>query len=167
MSQTPLVISKTIIEALKSKGFVIQAYISRSTNSVYLKLDYGVCNTIRISDHEGKKHLHYRYNLLVGGENNIIEEKYIRYFFNEKSIAGLLYQILFDKAMKLQKYGKQNYKRYMAENKSGHENDNGFWKEAKLVTEPVMPDNMWPSVQCLKIPNIRPYLVTKSELTRI
>lgn len=167
MSQTPLVISKTIIEALKSKGFVIQAYISRSTNSVYLKLDYGVCNTIRISDHEGKKYLQYRYNLLIGGENNILEEKYIRYFFNEKNITGLLYQILFDKATKLQKYGKQSYKNFMEKNKSDHQNDKGFWKEAKLVTDAVMPDSTWPTIQCLKPSNVWPYIVTEAKLTKI
>ena len=75
-----------IVSILKDKGFVIQRYDAYSTDSVYLKLDYGVCNSIRISDHEGKKHLCYRYNMIIGGENNIVEEKYIRYYFNENKV---------------------------------------------------------------------------------
>ena len=50
-------------ELLLEKGFIVQRYDSVTTNSIYLKLDYGMCNSIRISDHKGKKHLSYMYNL--------------------------------------------------------------------------------------------------------
>ena len=46
-------------ELLLEKGFIVQRYDSVTTNSIYLKLDYGMCNSIRISDHKGKKHLSY------------------------------------------------------------------------------------------------------------
>lgn len=131
-------IADTIVNALKDKGFTIQRYDAYSTDSVYLKLDYGVCNSIRISDHKGKKHLCYRYNLIVGCEDNIIEERYIRYYFNEKNITGLLCQILFDKQCKIQKYGKVAYKNFMIRNKMEHNKDkDGFWSHAKLVTKDV------------------------------
>ena len=58
-------IANDIIKTLKSIGFVIQRYDAYSTNSIYLKLDYGVCNSIRISDHTGKKYLKYRYNVIL------------------------------------------------------------------------------------------------------
>lgn len=127
-------IAKKIIKVLKDKGFVIHRYDSYSSDSVYLKLDFGVCNTIRISDHEGKAHLRYRYNLIIGGENNIIEDTYIRYYFNEHNVKGLLYQILFDKKAKIAKYSLQSYRNFMIKNMCNHENDKGFWKNAKLVT---------------------------------
>lgn len=123
-----------IIDILGGKGFVIQRYDSYSTNSIYLKLDYGVCNSIRISDHGGKKHLHYRYNMIMGCEDNIVEEKYIRYYFNESNLAGLINQILFDKAVKLKKYGKQAYRSFMVKNMDAHKHSDGFWKDAKVVT---------------------------------
>ena len=122
-----------IVSILKDKGFVIQRYDAYSSDSVYLKLDYGVCNSIRISDHEGKKHLCYRYNMIIGGEDNIVEEKYIRYYFSENNLTGLINQILFDKTMKLKKYGKDLYRNYMQKNKDAHQHDSGFWKDAKLV----------------------------------
>lgn len=124
-----------IEEMLRSKGFVIQRYNAYSTQSIYMKLDYGVCNTIRISDHPGKQHLQYRYNLIFGGENNIIEDKYIRYYFNENSVKDLLMQILFDKEAKLQKYGKEKYRSFMVKNMTEHQDDKGFWRDAKLVTD--------------------------------
>lgn len=124
-----------IVSILKDHGFIIQRYDSYSTDSVYLKLDYGVCNSIRISDHEGKKHLCYRYNMIIGCEDNIIEEKYIRYYFNEKNISGLINQILFDKTVKLQKYGRTGYHNFMVKNKMANQNSDGFWKQAKLVED--------------------------------
>jgi hypothetical protein len=125
-----------IVSALEKENFVIQRYDAYSTDSVYLKLDYGLANTIRISDHEGKKHLCYRYNLIFGGEDNIVEEKYVRYYFNEHSIKPLLNQILFDKKVKVFKYGKVGYKNLMRKNKLEHNKDTkGFWSHAKLVTK--------------------------------
>lgn len=44
-------------------GFVVHRYNATSTRSVYLKLDYGACGSIRISDHEGSRHLKYRWNV--------------------------------------------------------------------------------------------------------
>lgn len=41
---------------------LIHRYDAYSTNSVYLKFDYGVANSLRIADHAGKKHLAYRFN---------------------------------------------------------------------------------------------------------
>ena len=48
-----IVVSNKLIKNLKEKGFQIQKYYARTTRSIYLKLDYGVCCGIRISDHNG------------------------------------------------------------------------------------------------------------------
>lgn len=130
-------IAQNLIVILTSKGFAIQRYDAYKTCSVYLKLDYGVCNTIRISDHEGKEYLNYRYNILLGGENNIIEDKYIRYYFNEDSIDNLINQILFDRMTKVQKYGKKNYISFMSKNRTENAlNAEGFWKQARIINDP-------------------------------
>lgn len=130
-------IAENLISILINKGFAIQRYDAYKTCSVYLKLDYGVCNTIRISDHEGKQYLNYRYNLLIGGETNIIEDKYIRYYFNENDIETLVNQILFDRISKIQKYGKKNYINFMSKNRTDNAlNAEGFWKQAKIIHDP-------------------------------
>lgn len=131
------IISDKIIDFLKDKGFVIQRYDAYKTDSVYLKLDYGVCNTIRISDHQGKQHLCYRYNLIFGGNVNITEEKYMRFYFNEDTVKELIMQILIDKKIKEDKYGKKGYRNFMIKNKNDKQHQKGFWSQAKLVTDDI------------------------------
>lgn len=50
---------------------LIHRYDAYSTNSVYLKFDYGVANSLRIADHAGKEHLAYRFNIIL----NLTEPK--------------------------------------------------------------------------------------------
>lgn len=126
-------IADQIVAFLTKNDFSVQRYDAYSTNSIYLKLDYGVSNTIRISDHEGKKHLCYRYNLIIGGEVNIVEEKYMRYYFNESTIRELLMQILFDKKAKIEKYGTKGYRNLMYKNRLENNGTDGFWQGAKLI----------------------------------
>ena len=50
-------IADNLVHTLSQAGFTIQRYDASTTDSIYLKLDYGVGNSIRISNHNGKKHL--------------------------------------------------------------------------------------------------------------
>ena len=56
-------LAESIARKLIAEGFIVQRYGAYTTSSIYLKLDYGVCNSIRISDHPGKRYLKYRYNI--------------------------------------------------------------------------------------------------------
>jgi len=55
-------VSNKIIKSLTNKGFKISKYYSKTTKSVYIKLDFGVCGGIRISDHRGKKKYNYKFH---------------------------------------------------------------------------------------------------------
>ena len=44
---------------------LIHRYDAYSTNSVYLKFDYGLGNSLRLSDHTGKAGLNYRFNIIT------------------------------------------------------------------------------------------------------
>lgn len=150
-------IAYNLVKTLMDKGFAIQRYDAYKTCSVYLKLDYGVCNTIRISDHQGKQHLNYRYNLIIGGNNNITDETYMRYYFNEDTVDGLVNQILFDRMSKVNKYGKQNYIRYMSKNRADNaSNSEGFWKNAKIIHDPHFGKTSGNTVVGIQIPKSRP-----------
>lgn len=59
-----------ICNALAGK-MIIHRYDAFSTNSVYLKFDYGVANSLRISDHAGYGYLSYRYNITLGLKKHI------------------------------------------------------------------------------------------------
>ena len=41
-------LADSIANRLAREGFIVQRYDAKTTDSIYLKLDYGVCNSIRI-----------------------------------------------------------------------------------------------------------------------
>lgn len=127
-------IADEIISRLKSVGFSIRRYDSYSTNSIYLKLDNGVCNSIRISDHRGKDYLEYRYNLLTYTDTHLdTKGKYLRYYYNIDDYLFMVDRIIYDRQDKIMRYGANNYCRYVEENMKNHENDKGFWSNSYEV----------------------------------
>ena len=133
MNQELMNIADDIIQTLKSKGFTIHRYDAYSTNSIYLKLDYGVCNSIRISDHSGKKFLKYRYNLIWNGEIKQIQDTYPRYYYNQNSINEMINKIVLDRNQKIEKYGQVSYNNFMRENNQQSSDKKGFWEQARLI----------------------------------
>lgn len=125
-------IADTLVKRLLAEGFIIHRYDATSTNSVYLKLDYGVCNSIRISDHPGKKHLKYRYN--IGPfitEYKQVKDKWPRFYY--KSTKTLIKKIIADRKEKQNKYGIGRYLDFMSRNKHDKSNNKGFWTQAHRV----------------------------------
>lgn len=123
-----------LINELLDRGFVIQRYDAYSTSSIYLKLDYGVCNSIRIGDHPGKKYLNYRYNI---GPCTLkpyrTEKPYTRYFYPEKMVYELIQLIEAERSEKLLKYGERNYRNFMKKNREQGKGKQGFWQQARLI----------------------------------
>lgn len=127
-------VAEYLIKNLKEEGFTIHRYNAYSTNSIYLKLDYGVANSIRISDHIGKSYLKYRYNFILGGIPYKHEmDEFPRFYFNETTIEQLLDTIKREKIHKIACYGSGSYNKYMRQNKANIPKQKGFWKQAKLV----------------------------------
>ena len=110
-----LEISNKLIDLLKAKGFIISKYYAKTTKSIYLKLDYGVCCGIRISDHNGKKKYKYKFNLLkyYNGPKRVNDNGFIRLYFSYENINEIVEAVLKEKNEKLKKYGQNNYQEYM------------------------------------------------------
>lgn len=125
-----------LVTRLKAEGFTILRYDAYSTSSVYLKLDYGVSNSIRISDHTGKQHLAYRYN--IGAEvtsqyQRLSKNKsYNMFFYPLAEVEQLITHILADRQEKLDKYGEDRYRSFMDKNLRENKDAKGFWADAKL-----------------------------------
>lgn len=127
-------LAEVLQEALLEVGIVVQRYDAYSTDSIYLKLDYGVCNSIRISNHNGKRYLKYRYN--IGShipKYRMAHDRYDRYYYPACQVAALIRKIEEDRQQKIKRYGPQRYKHMMEENLKEHQNAPGFWKKARLV----------------------------------
>lgn len=128
-------IKDRIVQTLKSNGISILYYESYTTNSMYLKLDSGLLNTIRISDHTGKKNLNYRYEIgpHISETHTDYSKKYPSHLFTENDVDLMLSRILADKDSKLEKYSSDGYKSIVQRNARDHANDKGFWKQARPI----------------------------------
>lgn len=126
-------LTQNIIEKLKEEGVIIQYYSSLKSKSVYLKLDFGVLKSVRISDHPGQKHLKYRYNI----GSNITKVRYDRadkrFFYPADEVDKMLAQILKDRNDKIKRYSKERYSDYMTMNQRDNSSSNGFWKDSVIV----------------------------------
>lgn len=128
-------IAEQVIKAVKAQGVVVQRYDSYSSNSIYLKFDYGVLNSLRISDHQSKKDLAYRYNILYGIKKSHINKHkgFDRFFSPVKETQMMIDKILYDRRVKLLNYGWTNYVTYMENNINDNKDAQGFWAQAELV----------------------------------
>ena len=127
-------LADSIAKRLIAEGFTIQKYNAYTTNSIYLKLDYGVCNSIRISDHPGKKYLKYRYN--IGSfvkEYRKENDKFDRYYYRADKSKNMIKKIIEDREAKKSKYGESGYKALMQKSKSENAGTLGFWSKAVLL----------------------------------
>lgn len=127
-------LADSIAERLLAEGFVIQRYDAYTTNSIYLKLDYGVCNSIRISDHAGKKHLKYRYNIgSFVNEFRKEKDRFDRYYYRSDKSKNLIKKIISDRDCKKSKYGEDGYRGFMQDNVNRNSDALGFWSKAILL----------------------------------
>lgn len=112
-------IAKVLIEELLKLGFVVHRYNAVTTNSIYLKLDFGVCCGIRIADHNGKKKYHYRFNVVkdYNGDKIIYFKNLISFFYTFEELPQLLEEVQKERQLKQQRYGINNYKSYMEKEK--------------------------------------------------
>ena len=112
-------IAKVLIEELLKLGFVVHRYNAVTTNSIYLKLDFGVCCGIRIADHSGKKKYHYRFNVVKNhdGDKIIYFKNLISFFYTFEELPQLLKEVQKERQLKQQRYGINNYKSYMEKEK--------------------------------------------------
>ncbi len=121
---------------LLSLNYIIHRYNSFSTGSIYLKVDYGVGGSIRIANHEGKKHLNYRFNLCTNADkegvktiqNNVCD----RHFYNLGSMDRMISDIILFRESRINKYGGlKNYLRIVEKAKrESVERQKGFWSNA-------------------------------------
>jgi hypothetical protein len=128
-------LASKIIRTLKREGAVIHRYDAHSSNSIYIKIDAGICGSIRISDHKGKKHLAYRYNLLTNiKEFDVIKEPYVRYFYPADDIDIMIGNIIAYRQEKIaEHHGELFYPHAIHSEMRKRRKQPGFWQRAVIV----------------------------------
>lgn len=125
-----------LIALLKKEGFTVQRYDSVTTSSIYLKLDYGVANSIRIGDHRGKKQYKYRYNVDIGRKQinrHTTGEGWPRWYYPETELDALIRDVTKERKRIMQKHGPDSYWALMAQKQFDSRGSKGFWSQARLV----------------------------------
>lgn len=120
-----------LVKRFKELGYVVQYYESKTTNSIYLKLDYGVAGSVRLSDHIGKEKLRYTFNVLDGIKCREVhmDRGVQRYFYNYSELDLLISDVETNKAGKIESFSTYKYYYDMQRNKKQGENSRGFWRK--------------------------------------
>lgn len=121
-----------LVPKLLNMGFIVHRYNAHSTSSIYLKLDYGLSCGIRIANHPGKKKYSYRFNVIKDyvGNKVILKNGLICRFYDFNELDSVLNAVQQEKQQKINKYGLENYQRYMEREK----NENELFKRFKKVS---------------------------------
>lgn len=130
-------IADEIQEKLLDMGFTVHRLNAFTTNSVYLKVDCGVCHSIRVSDHRGKKHLKYRYNIgAFVREFRSVHDMYRRYYFTVDEVDRLVNFVKHDRARQIDVLGgEEAYKKQVRRfRERGESMTKGFWAKCWEVT---------------------------------
>ncbi len=104
-------IARKIKKVLNEKGFIIKMQVSKKSNSVYLILDNGACEIVRISDHKNPK-TKCKYNLIKNyhGKRQEIYNGQLKKYYNYKNIGKLISDIEIDRSDKIIKHGYNKYR---------------------------------------------------------
>lgn len=129
-----------IIKGLKDKyknRIVIHYYKSYTSNSIYLKLDYGACNSVRISDHKKPDNqYHYKYELRIDKRKDYfkLENNIYTMSFAGKNIDNLIEKIISDRDKRIRVKGKKIYNKDITKRKKYmHGKAKKFYKDCVEV----------------------------------
>lgn len=126
-----------LAEDFAKQGHIVHFAQSKSSPSVYIKLDYGATYTIRISDHPEREGLDYRFNLMMDMsptelqtyKKSLPEPKHPRLFFTYEQIPLLKHAIHLSKTDRMEKMGADDYTSYIAYCKKRFENQRATNRE--------------------------------------
>ena len=124
-----------VAQALVREGFTVHRYDAQRTDSVYLRLDYGACNSIRISDHAGFPHLKYRYNIGTWVECYMeTEETYPRFYWPASQARHLVARCVADREARVGWSGQGGYEQISEKKRrEARRAKTGFWTHARKV----------------------------------
>lgn len=133
-------IADKLIKFVKAKGIHVLRYDSKSSKSIYLKFDYGMAGSLRLSDTPSTNELRYTFNILSSIDKPYIESyvndnkyAYSMYFYPVRMAQNVMVDVVRYKEYRQAKYGEVKYKKLLEGYKSNRDEKIGFWKKAYEV----------------------------------
>jgi hypothetical protein len=122
-----------ILEKLDGKGFVLYYLKAFSTSSCYIKLDFGVCKSIRIADHKGIEKYKYTFNLMIGLDKSYVEDG--RYYYCLEDLDKMIKDIIKYRDDLQKVYGFKYFETMLEYKKQFLRKRKGFWEKAKSYND--------------------------------
>lgn len=122
-----------ILEKLDRKGFVLYYLKAFSTSSCYIKLDFGVCKSIRIADHKGIEKYRYTFNLMIGLDKSYVEDG--RYYYCLEDLDKMIKDIIKYRDDLQKVYGFKYFETMLEYKKQFLRKRKGFWEKAKSYND--------------------------------
>ena len=118
------------------ENFIVQRYDAYTTRSIYIKLDYGVAHTIRVSDHKGYDRLSYRYNIRTDIKKSYHENDskgFIRYYITPDDIDKFIKSVIDSRNKKINKIGEVGYSLEVQKRYLSNSQNFGFWTKCRQI----------------------------------
>ena len=122
-----------VLDKLDKKRFILYYLKAYSTSSRYIKLDFGVCKSIRIADHKGIDKYKYTFNLMIGLDKSYVEDG--RYYYCVADLDKMIDDIIKYREDLQDRFG-FDYFQYMVDYKNQFlRKRKGFWEKAKSYND--------------------------------
>ena len=105
-------IANKITKILQMRGFIVDMQVSKKTNSIYLKIDNGACDGIRISDHINNL-TKYKFNMIRnyhGRRSELSNGKY-KLFYSFTNTGRLINDLEVERSNNIMRNGYYNYRK--------------------------------------------------------
>lgn len=113
-------IARKVIELLHKRGFIVKQHCSKTSKSIYIKIDNGLIPAIRISDHKRYNDDNCKFNLIRdydGLKYEIIKGK-VKKYYKYNHIARLITDIELERNSKVLTMGYSKYRKVLTNNKT-------------------------------------------------
>ena len=112
---------------------LIHRYDAYSTNSVYLKFDYGLGKRLYFFYYTGKSGLNYRFNIITTLKSLGIETsgEYPRFYYPPDMVDKAIADIMEGVTEKRGRY--RDYEKALETARARTKGERGFWEQARLV----------------------------------
>lgn len=115
-------LAKKVTMLLNKRGFIVKQHSSRTSKSIYLKIDNGAIPAIRISDHKRLNADNCKYNIIKnykGPKNEIIKGK-IKKYYRYNNLGRLVTDIELERNSKIMSIGYSKYKNILEGKKTSN-----------------------------------------------
>lgn len=122
-------IARKIVLMLNKRGFIVKKHYSKTSKSIYIKIDKGLIPAIRISDHKKYNNDNCKFNIVKNyyGLNTEIVKGKVKKYYRYNNIARLIADIELERSNKILSIGYSKYRNILLNNKNQY---NGYFKVA-------------------------------------